>query len=205
MKKTKKISKKTAKKDSTGAKSGSFYQKYKLGVNSALIVLVIFGGWFVYSLPRMQEKQDLITKHEKLEAIADKISAVNKPDKRESSRTCGYQSQVYGKGDRYCFVNTDLEFINLSIDQANDIKNNIMQELDLKVNIENGPFGPIRDFIVDNNGVKHQSFSSNLFNENDRCSLNYAYDLSEHPDKVLYVSLSCYKSSAKAEHFPLKK
>lgn len=203
MKKTKKISKKTAKKDSTGAKSGSFYQKYKLGVNSALIVLVIFGGWFVYSLPRMQEKQDLITKHEKLEAIADKISAVNKPDKRESSRTCGYQSQVYGKGDLYCTVKTTLYYQGVDVNKANLITSETSKLASLS---------PLRNPSFRTETVFPQLYDSQLnsfyqdvdFSTNRGCGINYAYPSPLQDSKNLVIFLSCTQP-AKAEHFPLEK
>jgi hypothetical protein len=186
------------KKTSGGSGLKTFYQKYKLGVNLALLVLLVFGGWYAYSLPRMQEKQDLIEKHQKLEEIANTLTTEFGFKVESSQKYCyGLSGFKYEKQEIGCSAEIELKNRVDGVDEANKVKGEIKDELSLEFKRSGDPRSNLLDFDSDSD----KSFFANIFGVS-YCKINLK--LNENKDELLF-KLGCTTSPAKDEHFPLRK
>ena len=209
-KKNKKTTKKPAPKNSQKKSKNNLLVKYynKYPTRFVLdVVLFIFVGFYIVNqeLPKVQEKRDLVEKHQKLEEIADKITATYPTNDRSSEKYCEYSSAKFEKGQLSCTVSVRLKYNEVEIDKANLIKNIVSKELNLNVNKSRAENLDPYSFGVDSNKLEINHFYADIFEENSKCRVGFTYDLGSGSDKILYISARCYVSPAKAEHFPVKK
>ena len=207
-KKTKAKSKKTSGFLSKLDKANSTLMKPK--VLLAVIVLIIAGffavRFVVNTYQASQEKKDFLAKHQELERIADKIAAQNKPDERVVDQSCRYASAKFEKGDLSCLTNIDLTYENYTFEKANEVMKKTVSLTGLTLTESGYPSSGFEEFSNSKERSNRNSFHSNLNIKGYNCSVFYSYlDSRYNNTNNLIISLSCLKSPAKAEHFPLKK
>ena len=171
-----------------------------------VIVLVILGFQAVNFVQAYFEKRDFVAKHQELEKIADKITAQNKPDERISDRGCQYASAKFEKGDLSCVVSVDLIYRNYSFEKANEVMKNSVNLTGLIIRESGFPNSRYKEFSNSKDRLNRNSFYTKINEEDYNCSISYSYqDERYNNTNNLNISLSCLKSPAKAEHFPLEK
>ena len=170
----------------------------------ALLAAILLSVWFFgYKLPALQEKRDLVQKHQKLEEIANKITAIYPTLDRKSDKSCQYSHVKFEKGNLSCDVSVSLSYKTSSVDEANIIKNKIINSLGLEINKRSISKELTTDFSFDQNGKYLDLFSASI-PQLEKCFIYFESETKETPNK-LKVLLICSAEFAKAEHFPIKK
>ena len=202
-KKNKKTTKKPAPKNSQKKSKNNllvkYYNKYPTRFVLA-VVLFIFVGFYIVNqeLPKVQEKRDLVEKHQKLEEIADKITAIYPTNDRLSEKYCEYSSAKFEKGDLSCSVEIRTKIKIGSIEEANRKKDKIVDVLGLQLKQSGYPDSIKKDFDIN---AKNSFFAELLNNKN--CLIGFSIDSED--KSILNVGINCTTFFANAEHFPVKK
>ena len=168
-----------------------------------VIGLVIFGGVSAQqALVQRREKNEFLAKQQKLEQIADKIAAANKPDSRTSSQSCQYSSggNDFDKGTLYCKVQIILKYQQLSLNSASSV----MQTSGGVVGEEVVRSYPVEGKVAFEEDIsnKTDTFAQQILN-NPKCGVTYKFPVSVFVrDLEMYITCA---NLAKAEYFPLEK
>jgi len=176
----------------------SFASKHKIITTVIVIALTLLIGW---KLIVWQDYQKFKKAELYISDIADKVAQSNPPDSKEQSNYCYHQARVFVNGPLTCSVQTVIVHRGLTLDQANNLIQNIER-------------------VLKGNGIE-VSGSSKLFsyekfhdqeiayNMNsvylDNCIIYFRYDSSNSSGGVigmsdLVTSLDC-QSPAKAYHY----
>lgn len=146
-----------------------------------LIGMSIFGGIVLY------EKWQFNKAEKALDSLyADIVASIGQPVKVEKTKSCGYSSAKYSKGDLSCSINYELQFIGTPQDILHDSQLTA-QSNDSLANVSS----------IDNSreGFKEISFSFTPKNSTFRCGAEYS---TRNPN--LYF-ISCSKG-ALIKHYP---
>ena len=93
------------------------------GISVLVLVAVAFLGYWlaVRPLQARNQKQNFDKAESQIDALAEQIQqTIGRADETKKEKTCGYASQVYGRGRRSCGVTLSLFFTGKNLAQSND-------------------------------------------------------------------------------------
>ena len=132
----------------------------------------IFGGIVLY------EKWQFNKAEKALDSLyADIVANVGQPAKVEKTKSCGYSSAKYSKGDLSCSISYELQFIGIPSNVINDIES---------ITRSSVGFTDVSEIIQDDTGFQQKYFSFSPKNSDIRCA---AENSTRKPD-VYYISCS---------------
>jgi hypothetical protein len=186
--------------------------------NRALIILyvliAIVLGWLVIHIARTAyEQRQYDHARANLNALYDEIvTAVGKPDKAKDDASCGYVSQEFGRGARYCNID---KYIAYKLDDANAVFKNygkIVSTIKKSKNVtythsliqkDDDPERQGLDTIIfENSGIK--DCSASFLNIRKNTDKEYAR-LSGRFINVIGLSVDLYCSGGvQKEYFPVR-
>lgn len=166
----------------------------------AVIVAVPF---YVKHREVVAEKQDFLSKFQRLEVIANNITNNHKPDAIIDNQSCHYASgSKYERGALSCSVSIQIIYKSVEVEQSN----NILQKSSKLISSM-----PVYNYLKPEIVVFPKIWDSQadqIFQDFDEqelknCGVTYSYPYPLMRDKNLLLSLAC-SHNAKAEHFPVK-
>lgn len=166
------------------------------------LIISTFIIWFgVYQVQAHIERNGFIRAKTELSAVADEVAAkMGKPEKRVSSDACGYTSEKYSRGNRYCDVNIYM-YYRIPNNSAVEFGDAIEKAISSSQSIENYSLTrPTRSKVT----ITYSSFSLKSFKQcgaqEDIVNSNESVNKK---DKFVKLSLNC-GGNAKAEYFPVE-
>jgi hypothetical protein len=176
-----------------------------------LLILVAVGvlGWFFAVKPILaaQEKKRFEKAAASLQQLADEIQAkIGKADEVIESRSCGYSSAKFSKGNLSCAVRVELNYLGYDLSKSNRALTDVSGLIGSTLYPGAGNFDTSS---FEDMAPAEQSFSQGFEKANLSCKAAYLYTDSTkfrtaRPDETsgLVISLNCSGSSL-AEHFAI--
>jgi hypothetical protein len=190
-----------------------------LASKRSLIILYIFFvvvvGWLLIHLARTTyERQQYTQAQANLDGLyAEIVAAVGKPDKTKDDARCGYVSQEFGRGPRYCDIEKAFLYLNISKQKAELIAKKINDVVKSSKRVEY-----VREYRSVTSDIGRKDLASSLFTTAgiQECGTDLAYvtpqtieeytsigDKNTLKHNGLSVVIDCSGGSQK-EYFPVK-
>lgn len=177
-----------------------------------LLVATVLLGTATYIFLVQKEKAQFAQAEKEIDALyAQIVDKVGKPDQEKKEKTCGYASRVYGKGPRYCNINSYLLYSRSNVTNSNRIMKTVSDVAGLSPTDHLARKDIVSFSQYEGVGLD-QRFSDDLItSSNKTCSINFSYPvlpsltapLKPGDKENLLISIHC-GGPARAEHFPVK-